>query len=116
MGTRCRWVRSSAHANESGAASKLGVLFWRVQRHDEQRAGLPAAASAAQPSDGLWVTFPEMGVKNCRFTSDAKHFCNRPGYPYCPDHMAVIRLPYVRKSRGVDLFGPSKALVGRNFG
>lgn len=40
---------------------------------------------------GLWVVFMDLQENaGCRYSEDAKLFCNRPGFPYCPDHKAIV--------------------------
>lgn len=45
----------------------------------------------ALPADGLWVGFMDLqNNAGCRYSEDAKLFCNRPGFPYCPEHKAIV--------------------------
>lgn len=44
----------------------------------------------AEPS-ALWVDFMDLqNNAGCRYSLDAKVFCNAPGYPYCPEHKAIV--------------------------
>lgn len=63
----------------------------------------------ALPADGLWVGFMDLqNNAGCRYSEDAKLFCNRPGFPYCPDHKAIVNPPSAQR-------GSSKTLA-KNYG
>lgn len=53
--------------------------------------------SIAEPS-ALLVPFMDLQEKaGCRYSLDAKLFCNAPGFPYCPEHKAIVNPPEAQR-------------------
>lgn len=48
-----------------------------------------------------WVPFMDLqNNAGCRYSLDAKLFCNAPGFPYCPEHKAIVNPPSAQKFYG----------------
>lgn len=68
---------------------------WQKRRPPPKLTEPPVAG--VDPST-LWVGFVNLqNNAGCRYSLDAKLFCNAPGFPYCPEHKAIVNPPSAQR-------------------